>query len=129
MMRFFVALAMAGTSLAGTAAASDLVPGNGYSLHLGGYNGALYYTTGDDGFRVVATLASGEVAPIRLISTLTPGQSVTLSVPRGLGEPPATLVIWREGDTLRFEGANSAATSTDPGAPLQAALTEELRGR
>ena len=42
MTRFFIVLAMAGTAFAGSALASELMPGNGYSLHLAGQDGALY---------------------------------------------------------------------------------------
>ena len=41
MTRFFIVLAMAGTAFAGSALASELMPGNGYSLHLAGHDGAL----------------------------------------------------------------------------------------
>jgi hypothetical protein len=129
MTRFFLALAVAGTTFAGAAVASELTPGNGYSLRLGAYDGALYYSVADGDFRVVATLASGDAVPIRMISTLMPGQSVMLSVPRGPGEAPMELAIVRDGDTLRLEDTSAAAVTPGMVAPLQAALEEELRGR
>ena len=127
MTRFFIALAAAGAAFAGSAVASELTPGNGYSLRLGAYDGALYYTVEDGDFRVVATLASGDAAPIRMISTLMPGQSVMLSVPRGAGESPMEITVARDGDTLRLEDSNTAAVTSDERAPVQAALGEEVR--
>ena len=128
MNRLLIALAMAGTAFADSAIASELVSGNGYSLRLGGYDGALYYTVADGNFRVVATLASGDAATIRMISTLMPGQSVTLSVPRMVGEPPMEIVVVRDGDTLRMENSSNTAVMSDERAPL-AVLGEELRGQ
>jgi hypothetical protein len=71
------------------------------SIELGAATGVAYYTIVDDGFRVVATLAAGEAGvPIRFIATLTPGQSVVVSVPRALHETVRQLEIKRNGDIV-----------------------------
>ncbi|PLT92986.1 hypothetical protein BMJ34_00575 [Sinorhizobium medicae] len=88
-------------AMTGVAAASELAPGNGHSIHLGGFNGAVYYTVEKDGYRVVATLASGaEAQPIRFVSTLEPGERLTISVPQAMGQPSADFEIIRDGTVL-----------------------------
>jgi hypothetical protein len=81
--------------------AHQLAPMQAQSIELGGTTGVAYYTVGDDGFRVVATLATGEAgAPVRFIATLTPGQSVVVSVPQALHETASQLEIKRDGDIV-----------------------------
>ncbi|WP_274845732.1 hypothetical protein [Sinorhizobium meliloti] len=88
-------------AMTGVAAASELAPGNGHSIHLGDFNGAVYYTVEKDGYRVVATLASGaEAQPIRFVSTLEPGERLTISVPQAMGQPSADFEIIRDGAVL-----------------------------
>ncbi|RWK44046.1 MAG: hypothetical protein EOR46_04275 [Mesorhizobium sp.] len=41
------------------AAAAELAPGSGHSIHLAAFDGVVYYTVEQDGYRVVATLAPG----------------------------------------------------------------------
>ena len=85
----------------GGAAAVELAPGSGHSIHLADFNGIVYYTSEQDGYRVVATLASGpEALPIRFISTLGPGQRVVISVPGAAGKPSIDFEIVRNGDAL-----------------------------
>ncbi|WP_033057200.1 hypothetical protein [Sinorhizobium arboris] len=101
MARYFTAFATTLLATTGVAAASDLAPASGHSIHLGSFHGALYYTVEKDGYRVVATVASGtEAQPIRFVSTLGPGQRMMISVPRALGEPSAELEITRDGEAL-----------------------------
>ncbi|MCA1404071.1 hypothetical protein I6F26_15395 [Ensifer sp. IC3342] len=98
--------------MTGTAAASDLMPGNGQSIHLGRFNGAVYYTVEKEGYRVVATLASGaEEQPIRFVSTLGPGQRLMISVPQEIGQPSVDFEIIRDGEVLLVNEA--AATPFD----------------
>ena len=95
----------------GAAAAAELAPGDGRSLHLGGFDGTVYYTVEQDGYHVVATLASGaEATPIRFIATLGPGQSLMISVPQAVGEPSLDFEIARIGEAL-FVG-DSLQTAT-----------------
>jgi hypothetical protein len=99
--RFLIAYAMAGVALAGPAGAGELAPGSGYSIHLAAFEGVVYYTMEQDGYRVVATLASGvDAHPIRMISTLLPGQSTIVSVPKSAGRPPLEFEVSRDGDKL-----------------------------
>lgn len=101
MTRHSTVFAVALLATTGVAAASDLAPGNGHSIHLGRFDGAVYYTVEKDGYRVVATLASGaEAQPIRFASTLGPGQRLMISVPRAIGQPSADIEIKRDGDVL-----------------------------
>ncbi|MBB4187003.1 hypothetical protein [Sinorhizobium terangae] len=96
-----IALAMGLLAMTGAAAASDLKPGNGHSMHLGRFNGAVYYTVEKDGYRVVATLASGtDEQPIRFVSTLEPGQRLMISVPQEIGQPSVDFEIVRDGKAL-----------------------------
>lgn len=101
MTRYWTALAIAWLALSGTAAASELAPGNGRSLHLGSYDGTVFYTVEEDGYHVVATLASGpDVPAIRFVATLAPGQRFTISVPQDVGEPSFDFEVARVGETL-----------------------------
>ncbi|OAP41624.1 hypothetical protein AU381_06155 [Sinorhizobium glycinis] len=87
--------------MTGIAAASELAPGNGHSIHLGRFDGAVYYTVEKDGYRVVATLASGaEAQPIRFVSTLGPGEKLMISVPQAADQPPVDFEIMRDGKVL-----------------------------
>ncbi|QIO32987.1 hypothetical protein [Bradyrhizobium sp. 1(2017)] len=64
----------------GTAHADSLRPIQAKSIDLGEVSGVAYYTVEQDGFHVVTTLAQGENGtPIRVVSVLSPGQSVVLS--------------------------------------------------
>lgn len=79
------------------AQAEGLRPIEAKSIDLGAISGVAYYTVERDGFRVVATLAQGETGtPIRVVSLLTPGQSVLLSTP----QPARLIEISREGDSV-----------------------------
>jgi hypothetical protein len=70
----------------GAAHADSLQPIQAKSIDLGGVSGIAYYTVERDGFRVVITLAQGENGtPIRIVSVLSPGQSVVLSTSQQLG--------------------------------------------
>lgn len=73
--------------------------------------GTAYYTVEPDGFRVVATLASGEDAtPVRYTTTLQPGQRTTISVPRPPGEAPLEVEFARQGDVLWVTGGQKLSS-------------------
>jgi hypothetical protein len=71
------------------------------SIHLGRFHGVVYYTSENDGYRVVATIADGEDGfPARFAVTLAEDQSATISLPGKLGEPTQSLEISRSGEKL-----------------------------
>ncbi|MBP1886163.1 hypothetical protein [Sinorhizobium mexicanum] len=118
MTRHSIAFAMGLLAMTGAAAASDLKAGNGHSVHLGRFDGAVYYTVEKDGYRVVATVAPGaDEQPIRFVSTLGPGQRLLISVPQAIGQPSADLEIIRDGEVLvvnepgtnRFDSVTTSA--------------------
>jgi hypothetical protein len=88
--------------------AGELSAMAGESIHLGRFQGIVYYTSEGDGYRVVATIADGEAGgPVRFSATLAEGQSATISVPGKLGEPDQSLEISRSGDRLTVTEAGS----------------------
>jgi hypothetical protein len=93
----FVVAAFALASLQ-AAHADGLRPIDAKSIDLGEVRGVAYYTVERDGFHVVTTLAQGLAGtPIRVVSVLAPGQSVTFSTP----QPEAgALEISRNGDSV-----------------------------
>jgi hypothetical protein len=81
--------------------AGELSTMAGGSIDLGRLHGVVYYTSEDDGYQVVVTMADGEDGlPVRFSATLAENQSVTISVPGKLGEPGRSLEISRSGDKL-----------------------------
>ncbi|RWM25560.1 hypothetical protein [Mesorhizobium sp.] len=101
MTRLFTACLLTGFALTGASVAAALEPGSGHNVHLAAVDGVVYYTVEPDGYRVVATLASGaDALPIRVISTLVPGQRLLISVPRSVGQPSIDFEILRNGDAL-----------------------------
>ena len=83
---------------AGGVRAEILGPIEGKTINLGTIGGTIYYTIHSDGYRVVATL--GTDSPVRFIATLSPEQSIVLSVPRGLGEAASQVRILRHDERL-----------------------------
>src|SRR4051794_148794 len=74
-----LAVALALTSF-GSANAESLRPIQAKSIDLGEVSGVAYYTVESDGFHVVTTLVQGENGtPFRVVSVLSPSQSVVLS--------------------------------------------------
>ena len=112
-----ILIAAAAAAVATTASASyadePLRPIQGHSVELGAVSGTAYYTVERDGYRVVATLAQrGEGAtPVRVEALLAPGQSVTLSTPRGPGEAAEAVEITRQADALLVRRAGAAVTN------------------
>jgi hypothetical protein len=107
-MKAFTALAGA-LVFCSAASAAELEPIAAKSIHMGDVNGIAYYTVEPDGFHVVATLSAGEQGqPIRFITTLLPGQSTTISVPREVGQSEMTFQVRRVNDSI-FVGDVKAA--------------------
>jgi hypothetical protein len=89
------------TSSTVLATSPRLASRSGHSIRLGRFDGIVYYTVEQDGYRVVATLASGaEGLPIRFVSTLGPGQRIIISTPQSVNEPAIEVEILRDGDAL-----------------------------
>jgi hypothetical protein len=92
----------------GPAHAEGLKPFQGQVIDLGDVSGVAYYTVEHEGFRVVATLAKKDedAVPVRVVATLAPGQSLTLSTPHEASAPDDAVEIIRGADTLLIhEGA------------------------
>lgn len=100
MSRFAILLAAA-AMIAGAARADELRPIEGKTVALGPVTGVAYYTEEADGDRLVATLSGTDGAlPLRVVAVLEPGQSLMLSVPRGVGEPAIEVSFVRRGDRV-----------------------------
>lgn len=113
MARFSIAFAIiSGLSVAGSAAAATLAPQSGFSVHLGGMDGTVYYTAEADGYRIVATMARNHGSPIRFISTLTAGQRMILSIPQAVDRRSVEFEIRRDGDAIIVNEPVSATTAT-----------------
>jgi predicted aconitase len=84
-----------------SAQAEELSAATGANIKLGPVNGVAYYTVAEDGYRVVATLASGERGvPIRIRTTLAPAQRMSFSVPGEANDADVALELVREGDRV-----------------------------
>jgi hypothetical protein len=93
------AVAFATTSL--PVHAAELTPMTGESVTLGKFQGVIYFTNNDDGYRVVATISDSESgSTVRFSTTLGENQSATISVPGEFGKADESLEISRSGDTL-----------------------------
>jgi len=92
------------------ARADSLKPFEGRDIDLGSMVGTVYYSADTEPFRVVATLQTvGESPlPVRFIATLSPGQVVILSTPRGVDEPALEVSLVRRGDQVVVEPNNLA---------------------
>jgi hypothetical protein len=88
----------------GAADADGLRPIDARSIDLGEVSGIAYYTVERDGFHVVTTLAQGAAGvPVRIVSVLASGQSVTFST----AQQAAPLEISRNGDSVFVHKAKS----------------------
>jgi hypothetical protein len=103
----------------GSAHAEGLKPLQGEIIDLGDVSGVAYYTVERDGFRVVATLAkkAEDAIPVRIVSVLAPGQSLTLSTPHEAGVSADAVEIVRRADTVLIQ------ERSDDGAKGVAGLT------
>lgn len=116
--RYGVVAAAATFLIAGVAnAQTALAPAQSQSLALGPVSGGIYYTAAPDGDRVIATLQCS-VPPciVRFAATLTPGQSITLSTPRGVGETPIAEQIERQGNQILVESVRRRVATEAPAA-------------
>jgi hypothetical protein len=100
--RTVVASVFIATSIAGQASAQQVEPIHSQIIDLGTVNGDVYYTVQPNGFHVVATFAErGEAGqPVRFETVLAPGQSVTISTPRGVDVPSEAVSISRQADRV-----------------------------
>ena len=71
------------------------------SIAVGSYHGIVYFTSADDGYRVVTTIANGEAGlPVRFEATLTETQKLSVTVPGKLGEQSQVLEMSHVGTKL-----------------------------
>ena len=97
-------VAMLTACFVGGAQAGELLPIQSRTIAMGPVSGAAYYTNDAAGSHLVATLGGDEgSAPVRVVTTLVAGQSVTLSVPAGVGEPAAEVTFSRRGNRVFVE--------------------------
>ena len=97
--------AVAAMAVSGTLHADPLQPIQAQKIDLGALAGVAYYTAEPEGHRLVVTLQARESdTPFRFIATLAPGQAVTLSVARNVGEPAAEVRFIRHGEQLSVNG-------------------------
>ena len=107
------ALCLLGVIAAGAAQAGEFGPLQAQSIALGDVKGVAYYTVGESGYEVVATLASGETGtPMRFVATLTPGQRMLLSVPGSANERASEIEIARRGDAMIVSEPATGMTAT-----------------
>jgi hypothetical protein len=96
------------TFVAGGVSADSIKPIEGKSVDLGTFGGVVFYTTKPDGYRLVVTLAPKEIeTSVRFVTTLSPGQSVTLSAPRKLGESAVQIRFQHRGESLFVDTADA----------------------
>ncbi|MEF2553535.1 hypothetical protein VQ042_19615 [Aurantimonas sp. A2-1-M11] len=100
-MKLAITTAVIALFALGTAQAEELKPLAGKTIDLGGVIGAAYYTVEGDDFRVVTTLQGGETgSPLRFVSILSDGETLTVQVPSPSGAATKDLVISRTGNVL-----------------------------
>ena len=95
----FAAIVLAATASL-PARAAELRPMQGMSLQLGELHGIAYYTVEDAGYGVVATLAGQDGTPVRIESTLLPGQKVVVSIPGHRGSQGQAVELARQGHRM-----------------------------
>jgi hypothetical protein len=108
--RTLIAVIFAGGLSAGAvslhAADRGILPIQDKTVHMGAVNGDFYYTVERAGFHVVATFAEpGGRPPVRFEAILAPGQSVTISTPREVGQAADAVEISRQQDRLYVQKA------------------------
>ena len=122
MSRCLLAIGFTWLCMTGISVAAELAPMDGHSIRIDRFDGSVYYTVEQDGYRVVATLAAGaEGVPVRLISTLMPGQRMVISVPQPAGQASVDFEIARKGDLLLVSDPIASAKA-DQEALIPAAL-------
>ena len=105
--RFALFAAVAAGALTGAPLHADpFRPIQAQKVDLGALAGVAYYTVEPDGHRLVVTLQAPESGtPFRVVATLAPEQAVTLSVPRGAGEPVVDVRFVRHGEKIEMSAA------------------------
>ena len=99
--RTILASAIVAAGLVGQALAQPVEPIHSQIIDLGTVDGDVYYTVQPNGFHVVATFAEpGNGQPVRFETVLAPGQSVTVSTPRGVDVPSESVSISRQADRV-----------------------------
>jgi hypothetical protein len=108
--RFALFAAVAAAALTGAPLHADpFKPIQAQKVDLGALAGVAYYTVELDGYRLVVTLQAPESGtPFRVVTTLAPEQAVTLSVPRGAGEPSVDVRFVRNGEGIEMNAAGVA---------------------
>jgi hypothetical protein len=104
--------AVAAVFVASGVHAETLKPIQARSIDLGTLAGIAYYTVEPEGYLVATLTPSGTDTPVRFVATLAPGQSVTLSTARMLGESAVQVRFMRQGDELFVAGAKSPEVVT-----------------
>jgi hypothetical protein len=82
------------------AQAEELFEIQGKSLPLGDVSGVAYYTVQGQSYRLVVTLAGQGSSAVRFVSTLLPGQRVSVSTPGSATADARTIEFSREEDRL-----------------------------
>ncbi len=105
MIRLLAAGVILGALGVASVARAEVVPPDaGLQAVLGAVNVTVYYHPVKSGYEVVTTASTDQSgSTIRFISTLTPGQDATISVPRGVGEPALELHLRRVGNRVEFQ--------------------------
>jgi hypothetical protein len=112
--RSLLIAAVAVIAVSGTLRADPLQPIQAHKVDLGTLAGVAYYTVEPDGHRLVVTLQARDGdSPFRFVATLAPGQAVTLSVARNLGEPATEVHFVRHGEQLSVSSGAAARTTTE----------------
>jgi hypothetical protein len=93
--------------------AEGLKPFQGRAIDLGDVSAVAYYTVERDSYRVIATLAkkAEDAVPVRVVATLAPNQSLTLSTPHEAGAPADAVEIIRQADTALIRDAAAEPTN------------------
>ena len=95
-----IASAVASAASAEDLRSTELHPVEAKSLPLGEVSGIAYFTVQGQGYRLIVTLAGLGGTPVRLVSTLLPGQEVAISAASSAGVSARTIQFSRQGDHL-----------------------------
>jgi hypothetical protein len=104
------AAVVASAGVGGPLRAEPFKPIQAQKVEIGPLTGVAYYTVEPDGHRLVLTLQTRESdTPFRVVATLTPGQTVTLSVPLGAGEPAIDVRFTRDDEQISMNSNGKVA--------------------
>jgi hypothetical protein len=101
----FVTLILTASAVISAAPAEDLRSTELHSmeaksLRLGEVNGIAYFTVQGQGYRLAVTFAGLGGSPVRLVSTLLPGQEVAISAAASVGGSGPAIEFSRQSDRL-----------------------------